>query len=210
MDSVQYTVVYFRKCAVISKNGVMHAITDKNELKGGATQREARKIALEIWKMKIYTLTGGPREIDDMQALDKMPQGRISTNINSPTVGVFVDMGHPLLNRMVDGFLKIGSVGASRVAAEEAYSALDKGRVSKHDLEQTLKKMGKEGLQWGTIAGLYAGMEYGTARVRGRRDWKNALIGGFLTGAVVSLADNNNRDKTIKNAITGGAIATAS
>ncbi|KAH9302522.1 hypothetical protein KI387_014105, partial [Taxus chinensis] len=106
--------------------------------------------------------------------------------------------------------LKIGSVGASRVAAEEAYSALDKGRVSKHDLEQTLKKMGKEGLQWGTIAGLYAGMEYGTARVRGRRDWKNALIGGFLTGAVVSLADNNNRDKTIKNAITGGAIATAS
>ncbi|XP_057861777.1 outer envelope pore protein 16, chloroplastic [Cryptomeria japonica] len=139
-----------------------------------------------------------------------MPQGRISANLNSPTVGVFVDMGHPLLNRAVDGFFKIGTVGASRVAAEEVYSALNKGRVTKHDLEHTFKKMGKEGLQCGAVAGLYTGLEYGVERVRGRRDWKNALISGAFTGAILSLADNSSRDKMVRNAITGGAIATAS
>lgn len=38
---------------------------------------------------------------------------------------------------------------------------------------------------------------------------KNALIGGAITGALVSAASNNNMDKVIVNAITGGAIATA-
>lgn len=38
---------------------------------------------------------------------------------------------------------------------------------------------------------------------------KNALIGGALTGALISAASNNNRDKIVKDAITGGAVATA-
>lgn len=38
---------------------------------------------------------------------------------------------------------------------------------------------------------------------------KNALIGGAITGAVISAASNDNRDKVVVNAITGGAIATA-
>uniref|UniRef100_A0A0D6R8D7 Uncharacterized protein n=1 Tax=Araucaria cunninghamii TaxID=56994 RepID=A0A0D6R8D7_ARACU len=140
-----------------------------------------------------------------------MPQGRIYANINSPTVGVFVDMGNPLLNRAVDGFLKIGMVGASRVAAEETYSALDKGTVTKHNLKHMFKKMGKEGAYWGVAGGIYTGVEFGVERVRGRRDWKNALIGGALTGAVLSFGDDHfSRDKMVRNAITGGAIATAS
>lgn len=38
---------------------------------------------------------------------------------------------------------------------------------------------------------------------------KNALIGGAITGAVISTASNDSRDKVVVNAITGGAIATA-
>lgn len=39
-----------------------------------------------------------------------MPVGRISGSLTSPRVDVFVDMGHPFLNRTVDGFLRIGTV----------------------------------------------------------------------------------------------------
>jgi hypothetical protein len=38
---------------------------------------------------------------------------------------------------------------------------------------------------------------------------KNATLGGALTGALFSAAANNHRDKIVKDAITGGAIATA-
>ncbi|KAL2968599.1 hypothetical protein AAZX31_15G037200 [Glycine max] len=72
-----------------------------------------------------------------------------------------------------------------------------------------LKKMCKEGVYWGTIAGVYVGMEYGVERIRGTRDWKNAMIGGAVTGALVSAASNNKKDKIAIDAITGAAIATA-
>ncbi|MDN4015232.1 Tim17/Tim22/Tim23/Pmp24 family protein, partial [Chryseobacterium gambrini] len=70
-------------------------------------------------------------------------------------------------------------------------------------------KMCKEGAYWGTVAGLYVGMEYGMERIRGTRDWKNAMIGGAVTGALVSLASQNNKDKVLTDAITGSAVATA-
>lgn len=38
---------------------------------------------------------------------------------------------------------------------------------------------------------------------------KNAIIGGALTGALISAASNNKRDKIVTDAITGGAVATA-
>ena len=38
---------------------------------------------------------------------------------------------------------------------------------------------------------------------------KNAMIGGAVTGALISAASNNGRDKVVTDAITGGAIATA-
>lgn len=38
---------------------------------------------------------------------------------------------------------------------------------------------------------------------------KNAMIGGALTGALASIANNNNKDKVLTDAITGGAVATA-
>lgn len=35
------------------------------------------------------------------------------------------------------------------------------------------------------------------------------MLGGALTGALISAASNNGRDKVIRDAITAGAVATA-
>lgn len=35
------------------------------------------------------------------------------------------------------------------------------------------------------------------------------MIGGAITGAVVSIASNHDKEKVLINAITGGAVATA-
>ncbi|XP_020166373.1 outer envelope pore protein 16, chloroplastic [Aegilops tauschii subsp. strangulata] len=137
----------------------------------------------------------------------RMPRAGLSAG--SSKVDVAIDLGNPLLNRTVDGFLKIGAVGACRVAAEDAFDCLQSGSVSKHKLEKTLEKMCKEGAYWGAVAGVYVGMEYGVERVRGEYDWKNALIGGIASGALISAASNNKGNKIAKDAITGGAIATA-
>ena len=135
-----------------------------------------------------------------------MPWVRLS---ESPRLDVAIDMGNPFLNLTVDGFLKIGAVAATRSAAEDTYHIIRNGNISSHDFEKTLKKMCKEGVYWGTIAGVYVGMEYGVERIRGTRDWKNAMIGGAVTGALVSAASNNKKDKIAIDAITGAAIATA-
>ncbi|XP_074270522.1 outer envelope pore protein 16, chloroplastic [Silene latifolia] len=124
-------------------------------------------------------------------------------------VELIVDTGHPLLNRTVDGFLKIGTVAVVRSAAEDVYAMAQKGSVSSNSVEHSLKKMCKEGAYWGAIAGTYVGMEYGVAKIRGTYDYKNAMIGGALTGALVSVVSKSKGDKIVVDAITGGAIATA-
>ncbi|XP_006361206.1 outer envelope pore protein 16, chloroplastic isoform X1 [Solanum tuberosum] len=108
------------------------------------------------------------------------------------------------------GSLISPKVAATKTVAEETYGIVTRGSVSSHNFEKSLKKMCKEGAYWGTVAGVYAGMEYGAERIRGTNDWKNAMIGGALTGALISAASNNNRDKIVMDAITGGAVATAS
>ncbi|KAG6631475.1 outer envelope pore protein 16, chloroplastic [Carya illinoinensis] len=138
-----------------------------------------------------------------------MPRSRFSGSLSTPKVEVMIDTGNPFLNLTVDGFLKIGTVAAARAVAEDAYDVLRKGNISRHKFEHSLKKMCKEGAYWGTVAGVYVGLEYGSERIRGTRDWKNAMIGGAMTGALVSAASNNNRDKIVIDAITGGAVATA-
>ncbi|KAM4083280.1 hypothetical protein ACB094_08G044000 [Castanea mollissima] len=138
-----------------------------------------------------------------------MPHSRFSGSVSTPKVDVAIDMGNPFLNLTVDGFLKIGTVAATRVATEEAYHMIKKGNISSHNFEHTLKKMCKEGAYWGTVAGLYVGMEYGAERIRGTSDWKNAMIVGVVTGALISAVTNNGRDKVVTDAIAGGAIATA-
>ncbi|EYU18967.1 hypothetical protein ABFS82_04G182600 [Erythranthe guttata] len=139
-----------------------------------------------------------------------MPRSTLVGGFSSPRVDLIVDMGNPFLNATLDGFLKIGTVAAGKVVAEEVYGVVKRGSISSNNFEKSLKKMCKEGAYWGTVAGVYVGFEYGVERVRGTRDWKNAMIGGALTGAVVSAACNRNRDKIVMDAIAGGAIATAS
>ncbi|KEH39437.1 Outer envelope pore protein 16 [Medicago truncatula] len=138
-----------------------------------------------------------------------MPWSRISGSVSSPQVDVVIDMGNPFLNLAVDGFLKIGTVAATRALAEDTFHIVRKGSVSSNDFEKTLKKMCKEGAYWGAIGGVYVGTEYGVERIRGTRDWKNAMIGGAVTGALVSAVNNNKKDKIAVDAITGAAIATA-
>ncbi|XP_072976942.1 outer envelope pore protein 16, chloroplastic [Typha angustifolia] len=138
-----------------------------------------------------------------------MPRSVFAGSISSPKIDFAIDMGNPFLNRTVDGFIKIGAVGACKVVAEETFDCLKRGSVSKKKAEDALKKMCKEGAYWGTVAGVYVGLEYGMERIRGRRDWKNAMLGGALTGAIISAASNNHKDKVIRDAITGGAVATA-
>ncbi|XP_024967183.1 outer envelope pore protein 16, chloroplastic [Cynara cardunculus var. scolymus] len=138
-----------------------------------------------------------------------MPRTSFAGSLSSPKVDVVIDTGNHLLNHTVDGFLKIGTVAAAKTAVEETFHVVRRGSVSKHNLEDALKKMCKEGAYWGTVAGVYVGMEYGIERVRGTRDWKNAMIGGALTGALISAVSSNKGDKIITDAITGGAVATA-
>ncbi|KAK4764080.1 hypothetical protein SAY87_013518 [Trapa incisa] len=138
-----------------------------------------------------------------------MPRSRLSSSFSTPAVDVVIDTGNPVVNVAVDGFIKIGAVAATRAAAEDAYHATKSGNMSFHKLEHSFKKMCKEGAYWGTAAGLYAGIEYGAVKVRGTRDWKNAMIGGAMTGLVISAASSHDKDKVIMDAITGGAIATA-
>lgn len=38
---------------------------------------------------------------------------------------------------------------------------------------------------------------------------KNAMLGGALTGAIMSAVSNHGKDKVVKDAITGAAVATA-
>ncbi|XP_020224027.1 outer envelope pore protein 16, chloroplastic isoform X4 [Cajanus cajan] len=112
-----------------------------------------------------------------------MPWARLS---GSPRVDVAIDMGNPFLNLTVDGFLKIGTVAATRAAAEDTYHIIQKRNISSHDFEKTLKKMCKEGVYWGTVAGVYVGMEYGVERIRGTRDWV-ILFTGWLDSLFVQI-----------------------
>ena len=57
-----------------------------------------------------------------------MPRGGFSGSLRSPKIDVLIDTGNPFLNRTVDGFLKIGAVGACKVVAEETFECLHRAR----------------------------------------------------------------------------------
>ncbi|KAJ6964272.1 mitochondrial import inner membrane translocase subunit Tim17/Tim22/Tim23 family protein [Populus alba x Populus x berolinensis] len=139
-----------------------------------------------------------------------MPSSSFGASLATPKLNVAIDTGNPFLNVTVDGFLKIGTVAATKSLAEDAYYVIKGGNFSGRKIEHSLKKMCKEGAYWGTVAGMYVGMEYGMERIRGTHDWKNAMLGGALTGALMSAASNKNKDNIVIDAIAGGAIATAS
>ncbi|MCI08305.1 outer envelope pore protein 16 chloroplastic-like, partial [Trifolium medium] len=66
-----------------------------------------------------------------------MPVSSISGSVSSPQVDVVIDTGNPYLNLTVDGFLKIGTVAATRALAEDTYHIVRKRSVSSNDFEKT-------------------------------------------------------------------------
>ncbi|KAG0581563.1 hypothetical protein KC19_4G261700 [Ceratodon purpureus] len=137
---------------------------------------------------------------------------RLSVKASPNCTNFLVDTGNPLLNCTLDGVLKIGGVGAAHAATQETYSWMRKEQpTTRRDIEKIVKKAGKEGLQWGMVAGMYAGFEYGIGKARkGKHDWRNAAVGGALTGAILSVSDGRlSQDKLVRTAITASALATA-
>lgn len=140
----------------------------------------------------------------------KMAQASVSASIQAPSVDVMVDLGNPLLNRVVDGFIKVGGIGALHAAAQDSYRLTLQEETSQRSLEKTARRLGKEALQWGLAAGVYTGVTYSMQEARGISDWRNPLVGGAITGAALSLTETDPRlDRVVQSAVTGSAIASA-
>ncbi|EFJ27534.1 hypothetical protein SELMODRAFT_441602 [Selaginella moellendorffii] len=110
-----------------------------------------------------------------------MPQARVNTSFDGPNVDVLIDMGHPLLNRIVDGFIKVGGTGALHAAAQESMRYVSQESANKRSLEKSVNQMGKECLQWGMVAGIYSGMTYTMQEARGVHDWVLDFSSFFMT-----------------------------
>lgn len=135
--------------------------------------------------------------------------GIFSTSSPKSAMPISIDTGIDVLNKMIDGFLVFAVVAAMRLVALEVYHCCTKGSFSKEKLQPLLKKMGNEGAYWGVIVGLYVGLVYGLGMTHLVVGWLTAMVGGALTGGLVSAACSKGRDKIVEDAVTGGAIATA-
>ncbi|GMY27894.1 outer envelope pore protein 16-2, chloroplastic [Fagus crenata] len=148
--------------------------------------------------------------------------------------GGFFDLGHPLLNRIAESFVKAAGIGAIQAVSREAYfTAIDglesggdmsseisaakkhrfpdlRGETNKKSLEAIVKNTGKESLQWGLAAGVYSGLTYGLKEARGSHDWKNSAVAGAITGMALALtSEDSSHEQIVQCAITGAAISTA-
>ncbi|OAY69749.1 Outer envelope pore protein 16-2, chloroplastic [Ananas comosus] len=139
--------------------------------------------------------------------------------IRSMEKGWLFDLGHPLLNRIAESFVKAAGIGAIQAISREAYFTAVEGENGKKSLEVVVKNTSKESLQWdkcylslyaGMAAGVYSGLTYGLREVRGTHDWKNSAVAGAITGAAVALtSDNASHEQIVQCAITGAALSTA-
>ncbi|XP_004295096.1 PREDICTED: outer envelope pore protein 16-2, chloroplastic isoform X1 [Fragaria vesca subsp. vesca] len=150
--------------------------------------------------------------------------------------GAMFDLGHPLLNRIAESFVKAAGIGAVQAVSREAYftateaSGLGssngtppdisghkknrfpdlRGGNSSKSLEAMVKHTGKESLQWGLAAGVYSGLTYGLKEARGAHDWKNSAVAGAITGVALALtSDCSSHEQIVQCAITGAAISSA-
>ncbi|KAL5700909.1 hypothetical protein ACHQM5_026307 [Ranunculus cassubicifolius] len=142
--------------------------------------------------------------------------------------GGYFDLGHPLINRVAEAFVKAAGIGAVQAVSREAYftavegSAPDitghkkqrmpkfRGETGRNSIEAMVKSTGKESLQWGMAAGVYAGLTYGLRETRGVHDWKSSAMAGAVTGAALALTtDDHSHEQIVQSAITGAAISTA-
>ncbi|KAL9671668.1 hypothetical protein QQ045_009238 [Rhodiola kirilowii] len=120
------------------------------------------------------------------------------------------DLGHPLVNRVAECFVKAAGIGAIQAVSREAYFSAVEGETNRKSLEAMVKHTGKESLQWGLAAGVYSGLTYGLKEARGTHDWKNSAVAGALTGMALALtAEGSSHEQVVQCAITGAAISTA-
>ncbi|XVF66138.1 hypothetical protein PTKIN_Ptkin10aG0011200 [Pterospermum kingtungense] len=131
----------------------------------------------------------------------------------------FFDLGHPLLNRIAEAFVKAAGVRTESNKSPDIIGAKDKrkqpfpdirGETNRKSLEAMVKSTGKESLQWGLAAGLYSGLTYGLKEARGAHDWKNCAVAGAITGMALALTcEETSHEQVVQCAITGAAISTA-
>ncbi|XP_039002366.1 outer envelope pore protein 16, chloroplastic-like [Hibiscus syriacus] len=129
-----------------------------------------------------------------------MPSGRFFGSLSTPRVDVTIDTGNHILIHTLDGFLKIGTVAATRSIADDSFKAISRGFIDFFFPNCFLS----------VVFVVILSTSHGVGTIRGTTDWKNAMIGGALTGAVVSAATSNDKERIVSDALTGGAIATAS
>ncbi|XP_078160675.1 mitochondrial import inner membrane translocase subunit Tim17/Tim22/Tim23 family protein [Carex rostrata] len=152
---------------------------------------------------------------------------RVTDQLKALENGQLFDLGHPLLNRIAESFVKAAGIGAIQAVSREAYfTAMDVdgtntgGEVSKKNkfsgdyckktMEVMVKDVGKESLQWGLAAGMYSGLTYGLTEVRGTHDWKNSFLAGAVTGVAVALtSERASHEQIVQAAITGAALSSA-
>ncbi|XP_062184063.1 outer envelope pore protein 16-2, chloroplastic-like [Phragmites australis] len=145
-----------------------------------------------------------------------------------------LDLGHPLINRVADSFIRAAGVGAARAVSREAYfvtverlsgdsAGLDangpkrshfssiRGDDGQKSLDAVGKSAAKEAFQWGLAAGVHSGITYGLREARGCHDWKNSAIAGAIAGVAVALTgDASGRsDMIVHFAITGAGLSGA-
>ncbi|KAJ8573929.1 hypothetical protein K7X08_010440 [Anisodus acutangulus] len=147
----------------------------------------------------------------------------------------FFDLGHPLLNRIAESFVKAAGIGAVQAVAREAYFTASeggsggstsippeitgpkknrfhdlRGETNRKSVEALVKSTGKESVQWGLAAGMYSGLTYGLKEARGVHDWKNSALAGAITGAALAFTlEDRSHEQVVQCAITGAAISTA-
>ncbi|KAF2542411.1 hypothetical protein F2Q68_00030530 [Brassica cretica] len=135
--------------------------------------------------------------------MEKSGGRKVMDEIRSFEKASLFDLGHPLLNRVADSFVKAAAVGALQAVSREAYfTVVDgtgfdsssmgppsedtgskkhrfpnlRGENNSKSLEALVKNTGKESLQWGLAAGLYSGITYGMKEARGgAHDWTKGL-----------------------------------
>ncbi|KAF2308271.1 hypothetical protein GH714_039880 [Hevea brasiliensis] len=182
-------------------------------------------------------LHGTSEDIQEKSTEQKMTS-KLLDEVRGFEKGCFFDLGHPLLNRVAESFVKAAGIGAIQSVSREAYftaiegSELDssgvppelptstdskkrhrfpdlRGETNRKSLEALVKSTGKESLQ-GTGCWDVFRSYYGLREARGAYDWKNSAVAGAITGMALALTiDDVSHKQVVQCAITGAAISTA-
>ncbi|KAL0716723.1 hypothetical protein Bca4012_066045 [Brassica carinata] len=149
--------------------------------------------------------------------MDKSGGRKVMDEIRSFEKASLFDLGHPLLNRIADSFVKAAGVGALQAVSREAYftvvdgAGFDASSMGPPSENNSSKKHRFPNLR-GLAAGLYSGITYGMKEARGgAHDWRNSAVAGALTGAAMAMttSERTSHEQVVQSALTGAAISTA-